>query len=98
LGNKCKGDRIMSRTAQPLTLTAVAGAGIGLTVFGILTFGGAGHAETLITKPLPALVALQGRAPALPPVLSSRDTRSSTAQDRSGRVVRVVYPGPYAQR
>jgi hypothetical protein len=82
----------MPRTATPLTLAAAAGAGIGLTVFGVLAFGGAGHAETLITKPLPAMVALQGRAPALP----AAGVRE--AQDRSGRVVRVVYPGPYAQR
>ena len=82
----------MPRTARPLTLAAAAGTGIGLTLFGVLALGGAGHAETLITKPLPAMVALQNRAPALP-VAGARE-----AQDRSGRVVRVVYPGPYAQR
>ncbi|MGH1573801.1 hypothetical protein ACRAWG_28140 [Methylobacterium sp. P31] len=82
----------MPRTASPLTLAAAAGTGIGLTIFGVLAFGGAGHAETLVTKPLPAMVALQNRTPALP-VTGTRE-----AQDRSGRVVRVVYPGPYAQR
>ena len=86
----------MPRTARPLTLAAAAGTGIGLTIFGVLAFGGAGHAETLITKPLPAMVALQGRAPALP--AGARDAQWTMAQDRSGRVVRVVYPGPYAQR
>jgi hypothetical protein len=97
LDNKRKGDPIMPRTARPLTLAAAAGTGIGLTIFGVLAFGGAGHAETLITKPLPALVALQGRAPALPAV-GARDAQWTMAQDRAGRVVRVVYPGPYAQR
>ena len=87
----------MPRTARPLTLAAAAGTGIGLTIFGVLAFGGAGHAETLITKPLPAMVALQGRAPALPAV-GARDAQWAMAQDRAGRVVRVVYPGPYAQR
>ncbi len=87
----------MARTASPLTLAAAAGTGIGLTLFGVLAFGGAGHAETLITKPLPAMVALQGRAPALP-AASARDAQQALAQDRSGRAVRVVYPGPYAQR
>jgi hypothetical protein len=82
----------MPRTASPLTLAAAAGTGIGLTIFGVLALGGAGHAETLITKPLPAMVALQNRAPALP------TTGAREAQDRSGRTVRVVYPGPYAQR
>jgi hypothetical protein len=89
-----QGDPIMPRTATPLTLAAT---GIGLTIFGVLAFGGAGHAETLITKPLPAMVALQGRAPALP-ALGARDAQGTLAQDRSGRMVRVVYPGLYAQR
>jgi hypothetical protein len=87
----------MPRTATPLTLAATAGTGVGLTIFGVLAFGGAGHAETLITKPLPAMVALQGRAPALP-ALGARDAQWTLAQDRSGRMVRVVYPGLYAQR
>jgi hypothetical protein len=87
----------MPRTARPLTLAAAAGAGIGLTVLGVLALGGAGHAETLIAKPLPAMVALQGRSPTLPTV-GARDPQGAAAQDRSGRTVRVVYPGPYAQR
>jgi hypothetical protein len=87
----------MPRIASPLTLAAAAGTGIGLTIFGVLAFGGAGHAETLIAKPLPAIAALKGRAPALPAV-GARDAQWTMAQDRSGRVVRVVYPGPYAQR
>lgn len=87
----------MPRTASPLTLAAAAGTGIGLTIFGVLAFGGAGHAETLSTKPLPAMVALKGRAPALP-AIGARDAQWTMAQDRSGRVVRVVYPGLYAQR
>ncbi|MGH1587694.1 hypothetical protein ACRBEV_32570 [Methylobacterium phyllosphaerae] len=87
----------MARTASPLTLASAAGTGVGLTIFGVLAFGGAGHAETLANKPLPAMVALQDRAPALPAV-SQRDAQWTLAQDRSGRVVRVVYPGPYAQR
>lgn len=82
----------MPRTTSSLTLAAAAGTVIGLTLFGVLALGGAGHAETLITKPLPVMIALQNRAPALP-AAGTRD-----AQDRSGRVVRVVYPGPYAQR
>ena len=82
----------MSRTATPLTLAAAAGAGVGLTIFGVLAVAGGSHAETLIAKSLPAMVALQSRAPALP-VMGARE-----AQDRSGRVVRVVYPGHYAQR
>jgi hypothetical protein len=94
---KRKGGQIMPRTASPLTLAAAAGAGIGLTIFGVLAFGGAGHAETLIIKPLPAMVALQGRAPALP-APGARDPQGAAAQDRSGRTVRVVYPGHYAQR
>jgi hypothetical protein len=97
LDNKRKGDQIMLRSARPLTLAAAAGAGIGLTIFGVLAFGGAGHAETLIAKPLPVMVALRGRAPALPAV-GARDAQGAAAQDRSGRVVRVVYPDPYAQR
>lgn len=87
----------MPRTATPLTLAAAAATGIGLTIFGVLAFGGAGHAEALIAKPIPAMVALQGRAPALPAV-GARDAQSTLAQDRSGRVVRVVYPGPSVQR
>lgn len=81
----------MPSTANPLTLVATAGAGVGLIIFGVPAFGGAGHAETLIAKPLPALVALKNGAPALP-AIGARE-----AQDRSGRVVRVVYPGHYAQ-
>lgn len=87
----------MARAATPLTLAAAAGTGVALTIFGVLSFGGAGHAETLSAKPLPAMVALQGRAPALPAV-GARDAQWTMAQDRSGRAVRVVYPGPYAQR
>ncbi|WP_456685813.1 hypothetical protein [Bradyrhizobium sp. P5_C11_2] len=83
----------MPRTTSPLTLAAAAGTGFGAILCGVLAFGGAGHAETLITKPLPAMVALHSRAPALP-AASARDAQ----QDRSGRAVRVVYPGPYAQR
>ena len=87
----------MACTASPLTLAAAAGTGVGLTIFGVLALGGVGHAETLVTKPLRAMVALQNRAPALPAV-GARDAQWTLAQDRSGRVVRVVYPGPYAQR
>jgi hypothetical protein len=87
----------MPRAATPLTLAAAAGTGVGLTIFGVLALGSSGHAETLINKPLPAMVALQNRAPALPGV-GARDTQRTEVQDRSGRVVRVVYPGPYAQR
>ncbi|MGH1587853.1 hypothetical protein ACRBEV_05230 [Methylobacterium phyllosphaerae] len=87
----------MPRAATPLTLAAAAGTGVGLTIFGVLALGSSGHAETLITKPLPAMVALQSRAPALP-VVGARDAQWTMAQDRAGRVVRVVYPGPYAQR
>jgi len=87
----------MPRPAAPLTIAAAAGTGVGLTLFGVLAFGSSGHAETLVTKPLPAIVALQGRAPALPAV-GARDAQRTEVQDRSGRVVRVVYPGPYAQR
>ena len=97
----------MSRTASPRTLAFVAATGVGLTVCGVLAAGGAGHAETLAAKPLPVMVALQDRAPALP-ALDARDAhgtaargsdiQGAAAQDRAGRVVRVVYPGPYAQR
>jgi hypothetical protein len=87
----------MPRAATPLTLAAAAGTGVGLTIFGVLALGSSGHAETLITKPLPAMVALQSRAPALPAV-GARDAQWTMAQDRAGRMVRVVYPGPYAQR
>lgn len=88
----------MPRTATPLTLAVAAATSIGLISLGVLVFGGASHAETLITKPLPAMVALKKTsAPALPD-LSARDAQWAAVQDRSGRVVRVVYPGPYAQR
>ena len=87
----------MPRTATPLTLAVAAATSIGLTSLGVLVFGGTSHAETLITKPLPAMVALKASAPTLP-ALSARDAQWAAAQDRSGRVVRVVYPGPYAER
>ncbi|MCJ2016921.1 MULTISPECIES: hypothetical protein [unclassified Methylobacterium] len=82
----------MPRNATPLTLAAAAGTSVGLCIFGVLAFGGSGHAETLSPKPLSAIVALRSRAPSLP-VAAPRE-----AQDRSGRTVRVIYPGPYAQR
>lgn len=81
----------MPDATSSLTLAA-AGAGVGLCIFGVLAFGSSGHAETLSTKPNSVLAALQGRALSLP-VTAARE-----AQDRSGRRVRVVYPGPYAQR
>ena len=87
----------MPRTATPLTLAAAAGVSGGLTIFGVLAFGGAGHAETLVTKRLPAVSALQSRTLNLPAVRAP-DTQGALVQDRSGRAVRVVYPGPYAQR
>ncbi len=87
----------MPRATSSLTIAAAAATGIGLTIFSVLALGGAGHAETLIGKPLPAMVALQSHAPALP-VLGARAEQLTTTQDRSGRVVRVVYPGAYVQR
>lgn len=80
----------MARVASSLTLSAAGATGIGLIIFGVLAFGGAGHAETLIVKPLRVSVALQGRTPVLP-VVGARDAQPTIAQDRSGRVVRVVY-------
>ncbi len=87
----------MPRITSPLMLATAAGIGVGLTIFGVLAFVGVGHAETLIAKPLPALVALQGRPPALP-AAGAPNAQRTQAQDRSGRTVRVVYPGPYARR
>ena len=87
----------MARTASPLTLASAAGTGVGLTIFGVLAFGGAGHAETLVTKPLPAMVALQDRAPALPAVGATRRAVDHGAGPLRARGAGGL-PGPYAQR
>ncbi|AWI87874.1 hypothetical protein [Methylorubrum aminovorans] len=89
----------MSRIVSPLTLAATTGAAAGFTALAVLTFGGAGHAETLpvAAKPLPAFAAVAHMVP-VSSTEPQRDGQWAAAQERSARVARVVYPSPYASQ
>lgn len=81
----------MPRTASPLTLATTAGLGAGLVAWAALGLG-AGHAETLAPRALPAFAPIAAPAPSAMAPAARQD------EQRPARVARVVYPSHYTSQ